>query len=286
MSITILPNQLQPGDVLLFHSTGFISDMIRLFDGSQYSHAAFFNGQKVVEAIASGIAERPLEESVSGAKYVDVYRFISADGHKLGDTGYPAQPLLNTAARFVAEADRYAYEQLILLAALASTRRIPVVSDIPFLRWILRNILDNAAEIVAKIVAAGREPMICSELVYRCYTESGAQYDLAIRGADTFAARAQALPVLSGTAAADATASREAEAIQAELDTFMAKYLRAKARGRIATQTKGRKARAKRGGQPAAANADETTVMAVADFVTPRDLHDSADLSFAGTLQA
>ena len=51
----VLPNQLQPGDVLLYHGTGFISDMIRLFDGSDYSHAALFNGQNVVEAIASGI---------------------------------------------------------------------------------------------------------------------------------------------------------------------------------------------------------------------------------------
>ena len=220
----VLPNQLQPGDVLLYHGTGFISDMIRLFDGSDYSHAALFNGQNVVEAIASGITARSLTESVAEAKYVDVYRFISGDGqHKLGEAGYPAQPILDTAAQFVAKADRYAYEQIVLLAALAGTRRIPVVSDIPFLRWILRNILDNAADVINKIIAAGKEPMICSELVYRCYTESGPQYDLIIRGADTLAMRARSIPPLGGSAAAAAAGgqSHDAAAIQAELDDFV-----------------------------------------------------------------
>lgn len=189
MSNPVSPNQLQPGDVLLYRGNGFISNMIRLFDGSQYSHAAFYNGQNVVEAIASGIAERSLATSVE-ATPVDVYRFISTDGHKLGDAGFGVQPVLDTSAGFVAKADRYAYEQILLLAALAGSRRIPVVSDIPFLHWILRNILDNAAEVLAKIVADGKEPMICSELVYRCYTESGPQYDLLIRGADTLYNRA------------------------------------------------------------------------------------------------
>ena len=285
MSNKLPANQLLPGDVLLYHGNGFISEMIRLFDGSQYSHAAFFNGQKVVEAIASGITARPLAESVSGAKYVDVYRFISNDGHRLGDSGYAAQPVLNTAGQFVAKADRYAYEQLVLLAALAGSRRIPVVSDIPFLRWILRNILDNAAEIISKIVAAGKEPMICSELVYRCYTESGPQYDLVIRGADTLATRARALPVLGGSLAASAGHSQEAEAIQVELDAFMAKYQRAKIQGRMAANAKaGKPARKKKGG--VAASSADGLALAVADFVTPRDLRDSPDLTLLGTLQA
>jgi hypothetical protein len=285
MSNKVLPNQLQPGDVLLFHGTGFISEMIRLFDGSQYSHAAFYSGQKVVEAIGSGITSRPLAESVSGAKYVDVCRFISKDGHRLGDAGYAAQPVLNTAGQFVAKADRYAYEQLVLLAALAGSRRIPVVSDIPFLRWILRNILDNAAEIISEIVAAGKEPMICSELVYRCYTESGPQYDLVIRGADTLAARARSLPVLGGSLAASAGHSQEAEAIQAELDAFMAKYQRAKIQGRMAANAKAGKPAGKKKGGVAATSAGGMA-LAVADFVTPRDLRDSPDLTLIGTLQA
>ena len=287
MSENVLPNQLLPGDVLLFHGTGFISDMIRLFDGSQYSHAALFTGQKVVEAISTGITASDLakDESIIKAEYVHVYRFISNDGHRLGDTGYAVQPILNTAGQFVAKADRYAYEQILLLAALAATRRIPVVSDIPFLRWMLRNILDNAAEVVAKIVAAGKEPMICSELVYRCYTESGPQYDLVIRGADTLAARMQARLLLSQAAIAPGGNLQEAEALQAELDAFLAKYERAKLKGRLAAKVKGGKTVGKRGGINTASSTIGSTALAVADFVTPRDLRDSPDLSLVGTLQ-
>ena len=287
MSQKIPPGQLQPGDVLLYHGRGFISDMIRLFDGSEYSHAAFFNGQKVVEAIGSGIAARELAQSVGEAKYVDVYRFVSSDGKHLGDSGYAAQPILDTAGRYVAAADRYAYEQIVLLAVLASTRRIPVVSDIPFLRWMLRNVLDNAADVLSRIVAAGKEPMICSELVYRCYTESGPQYDLIIRGADTLAMRTLALPTAIATATSATTLihTHEAAAIEAELDAFKAKYAIAKRAGRAATVRVG-KAPTKKSAKTTARTAADSMALAVADFVTPRDLRDSPDLYRVGTLQA
>ena len=278
MSNNIPPSQLLPGDVFLLHGNGFISDMIRLFDGSQYSHAAFFDGSNVVEAIESGVTATPLAQcqSVAEAEYVHVYRFISQDGHQLGDPGYGVQPLLDTAAQYVAAGERYAYEQILLLAVLAATRRMPVVSDIPFLRWLIRNVTDNAADIIAKVVAAGKEPMICSELVYRCYTESGPQYDLLIRGADTMAARMQALPPMGS--------SPEAEAIRSDLDAFLAKYHRAKLRARVATQPTTRK-KPRKGKTAGAHAAGALAPMAVADFVTPRDLRDSPDLTLAGALQ-
>ncbi|MGZ4962281.1 MAG: hypothetical protein ACXWC8_06975, partial [Limisphaerales bacterium] len=234
----VTPDQLQPGDVLLYHGKGMVSEFIRLFDGSQYSHAALFDGQQVIEAISPGVTGRPLKQSIAGATYVDVYRFISNDGHKIADPGYPAQPITGAGAKFLAQADRYAYEQIVLLAVLAATRRMPVISDIPFLRWMLRNILDNAAEALNRIIARGKEPMICSELVYRCYTQSGPQYDIQIRGADTMAMRVASTPPMAATATTD----HDAVAIQAQLDAFLAKYQLAKGRSRSST-TKGKSKR-------------------------------------------
>jgi hypothetical protein len=290
MSTKVSPTQLQAGDVLLYHGSGLISDLIRKFDGSDYSHAALYNGVAVVEAIGSGITARGLKESVAGAKYVDVYRFVSGDGqHHLGDQGYSPEPILETAAGFVATADRYAYEQILLLALLASTRRIPLISDIPFLQWLLRNVLDNAAELLSKLIAAGKEPMICSELVYRCYTQSGPQYDLLIRGADTLAMRAQAAPppALSASASPATATSHDSAAIQADLDTYLAKY--AIAKGRRASAAVRPKAisdgAAKTAPLLAAANSP-LAALAVADFVTPRDLRDSPDLYKFGTLES
>jgi hypothetical protein len=131
--------------------------------------------------------------------------------------------------------------------------------------------------------------MICSELVYRCYTESGPQYDLIICGADTLAMRARSIPpmgVSAGTLATAAGQSHDATAIQAELDIFMAKYALAKHRGRSPANAKAGKPKNKRGSGLAATASDGTTALAVADFVTPRDLRDSPDLYKIGTLLA
>ena len=126
--------------------------------------------------------------------------------------------------------------------------------------------------------------MICSELVYRSYTQSGPQYDILIRGADTLAKRVESLPpVTTGLAGA---APHDAAAIQEELDTFMTKYALAKRRSQAAVASKGGRATGKGKANLPAPVAKGPAALAVADFVTPRDLRDSPDLYKVGTLQA
>jgi hypothetical protein len=48
-------DQLQRGDVLLFHGNGWLSSMIRLLDGSEYSYAGIYDGSMVVEAETVGL---------------------------------------------------------------------------------------------------------------------------------------------------------------------------------------------------------------------------------------
>jgi hypothetical protein len=275
----IRPADLQPGDVLLYHGTGLISNLIRLFDGTEYSHAGFWRGDAVIEALGKGIVSNPLKTSVAGAKYVDVYRFLGTDPRKgLGPPHYPAPPVIAVADKFAAHPERYAYEQILLLALLAGTRRIPV----PGLGFILRKVLDPAAEVLGRIIAAGRQPMICSELVYRCYVQAGAKYFLRIRGADI--ARAHAAAVMAGSTPPDAAlaytsgesglAMAEDLAFEEEAAAFLESYLAAH--------------EPEPGAKPAGAGlADEGGVQlqAVADFVTPGDLKKSPNLQFAGTLR-
>src|SRR5262245_10942981 len=138
----ITPEELQLGDVLLYRKTGLISRLICLFDGSEYSHASVYDGKQVVEAVSHGVMGNTPADSAAHAEFVDVYRFISDDLKPLGSAKYPAEPVAERIQYYLDEGDRYGYEQLLLLALLTTTRRIPGISSIPWLRSMVRTVLD------------------------------------------------------------------------------------------------------------------------------------------------
>jgi len=145
-----------------------------MFDGTKYNHAAIFDGKNVIEAVGTGVETHSLRKATMDAEFVGVCR-LKKGGKFLGESKLPYLPVGKTIARFQKERDRYAYEQILLLAVLALTRRVPIL----MLRWIL----DHAASVIAKITSGGREPMICSELVYRCFLGAGDLYSPEILGA-------------------------------------------------------------------------------------------------------
>jgi hypothetical protein len=271
---------LKPGDILLYHGTAQISWLIRLFDGGQYSHASIYDGHQTVEALDPGIVHQGVADSVKGAKYVDVYRFVDAKGRKLRDPGCPDQPVLDRINYYLQNPQRYAYEDILLLAMLASTRQIPVVSWIPGLNLLIRDLLDHAAEVLAKLTAAGKTPVICSALVYRCYHEAdaGGEYNILISGADVLAAaRAaevhSALAATVGLSSAAVSGAGINDPLAAQKQDFLARY--ASLAG-ASTPSVASLAAARASGMAGAA--------AVAEFVTPRDLEKSRSLYMVGTL--
>ena len=164
----ITVSQLQPGDVLLYHRTAFMSRLIQLFDGTSFSHASIFDGENVVEAIGSGVVVRSVHDSTFDAEYVKVFRLFKS-GNVLGSPELPYDPVGQKGIDwFKNNPQRYAYEEILLLAVLAITRRVPL----PF----VRPILDHAAGVIVAIIAQGKQPVICSELVYRCFLNAGDQY--------------------------------------------------------------------------------------------------------------
>lgn len=218
---TIQPGKLEPCDVLLYYGTGWISDLIREFDGGPYSHAAIWNGKHVIEAGADGVKKRTLKTSVRGAKYVDVYRWIDDDGQPLGSAGYPPEPIVHRIEHYREEGDRYAYEALLLLALLTTARRVS--ADIsPLLARILRAFLDEAFSLLTDLMADGKEPMICSELVYRCYTEADAgKYAIGIPGLTALAlatAEGVMTPMSAALAAQPVVAAPEIIALQRDAE--------------------------------------------------------------------
>jgi len=127
MSTFVTPAELLPADILLYQGTSFLDKLIRLFDGTEYSHSSIYDGSKVLEAILNGVELRDIAKSVAdiggggSTGDVDVFRFVSQDGKHIGDSDYPAAPILARLAYYQAEHDEYAYEALLLLAVLTTT---------------------------------------------------------------------------------------------------------------------------------------------------------------------
>ncbi len=173
---------LQPCDVLLCRGEGLFSDMIVLLDGGTYSHAALYAGKidgkhYVIQATGRGIVCDPIQK-IQCETFVDVFRF-NKDEHKLGEENYPYKPILDVGQAYVESHVKYANDHLLLLAILGVTREIPLDS---FSKKVLRKVLDNATDLIFKLLDKGIRPMVCSELVYRCFDEADGneKYQLSI----------------------------------------------------------------------------------------------------------
>ncbi len=187
-------SQLMPGDILLYRGTGLISDAIRLFDRSQVSHSALFIGRRdakgraVGEAIREGVIRRELRNSIEHAEWVESRRLKEAPA--------TLDPVLERAAYYLDRGERYAFEQVLLLAFLCMTRNLV---DSPVLGGLVRETLDAAAAFLLRLFDRGRQPMICSEFVFRCYGESlpGA-IDLSARAPGTLRFGEREVPIGAG----------------------------------------------------------------------------------------
>jgi len=135
------------------------------FDGTDVSHAGLFLGKdsagkpKVGEAIGAGLISQDLDLSIQG-KEVHARRLKTYPG--------TMDPVLAVATDYIANKNRYAHEQILLLAVICLIRKVPVT---PGLHLLLRRVIDSATSFLLGL-ASNKEPMICSEFVYRCYDEA------------------------------------------------------------------------------------------------------------------
>jgi hypothetical protein len=188
MPATSPPILLAPQDVLLFRGTGLMSKLIILLDGSPYSHAGlYWDGDSVAEALGSGLTVRPLAVSEAGHTIVTCAR--------LAIPASDMSPVHRAADRYVATGERYAYEQILLLGFLCLTRKLPFA---PSLKRLVRKILDQAAELLNKLAEGGKQPLICSEFVFRAYDEADPRphdaYEIEVDGTRSDAIRSLGTP--------------------------------------------------------------------------------------------
>jgi hypothetical protein len=159
--------ELMPGDVLLSRSKGLISDAIRFIDRSEVSHAGLFlgryegKGRTVGEAIREGVIRRELSKSIEHAEWVE--------SRRLKEPPASLDPVLDRAGFYLQRGERYAFEPILLLVFLCITRNLCGSS---ILGKLIRETLDAASAFLLRLFNTGREPMICSEFVFRCYGEA------------------------------------------------------------------------------------------------------------------
>lgn len=243
---------LRPADVLMVRGTTTLARLIRQFDGGSYSHAALWDGTQIIEAVKQGVIARPMAISLRRLDVVDVFRYAPLPGMEGPPPGVLEMAVGEQARHWAAQGERYAYEQIVLLAVLSLLRRGELP---PQHRRLVRSVADRAAARLAELAAAGRQPMICSELVYRCFAhaEPAGQWTLALAHTEAPAEEEPPAPE-----EAEAKSSAPAPNMEAARD----RLLNALARVRPATDPR-----------------------VEPDFVTPADLEHSPSLQRLGRLK-
>ena len=168
----ITVDKLKPGDVLLYRGNSRIARAIRYFDGTDVNHAGLYLGKdkgedKVGEVLFQGVITRSLHESIQDCEWVKVVR------HQVSDAGDDMVPVIKKAECYLKRKDRYAFEQILLLALVCSAQRIDY-SNSPALKAIAHAATTTAKKVfsVMQKIKPNCEPMICSEFVYRSFDEA------------------------------------------------------------------------------------------------------------------
>ena len=298
-------HDLSPGDVFLYHGHNILGWAIRLLDGTDVNHAAIYLGDgKVGEALGQGVVQTELAQSVQGS-VVRVFRHVQPPSDM--------KPVVGEAQAILKDGHSYAYDQILLLALLSITRKLPLPH---LMSGLLRGILDKAASLLANLAPEKRKPMICSEFVYRCYdqalTSDPAPYKIKIAGAlkamgtsssridpESLIARLSATPSLDAVTKAPVdTTPPSLEKIEYDLEDFKKKVDSGQEKGivtdailaKVLEELSGHIVNfvwnylAALGQSPATSKGIADLFRAQPDFVTPGDLFKSPSLDGVGQI--
>ena len=200
----------------------------------------------------------PVELEVNAQEYVDVYRFKSHGGDRLGDPGWGVDPLKDKAYEYRDSNTEYAYYALILLAFLVVIRKGPIP------RWqriLLAYLVKAANWLLKKLRREKKEFVVCSEFVYRIFDEATPPSQYTIKVGDIISLSALAAP--AGLMGAP---QKPADSFEKASQEFLRLYFQNKPQLSASAQ---------------AINPPSVT----ADFITPRNLERSRSVELIGRLR-
>lgn len=162
-------HDLIPGDLILCHGKGFISNTIMIMEEANYSHSAIYYGDgQIMHAYPPELCITSIDFLFKEEKFLDAFRLIK-DGKEFGSPDFSADNVLKVGEQYVAKKEQYAMSHLYLLALVAFTRDIPMpLND----KLKIRERVDNKMQQLFNKIDKGKLPMVCSEFVYRCYAEA------------------------------------------------------------------------------------------------------------------
>jgi hypothetical protein len=141
----------------------------------------------LAEAGGKGLQKRAIPRP-GGGEFIRVHRLQAST---------ELDPVVNRATALLNEGHLYAYQQIVLLAVLCLTRRIPGPR---LARRMVRSALDHAAKAVMDLLPVGATWMICSEYVYSSFHDAvegdSDVYELSVAGVSFGAPAAGGEPTL------------------------------------------------------------------------------------------
>jgi len=151
-------DQLLPGDIILDRGNNYIASAISYFDTSPYTHSLIYaGGNEVIHATRLGVEVKPIVDAFIYSKYFQVFRLI--------DNKISLNKVIDNAKRF--EGRSYGTDQIILLALLLASSRVAYTLKVgAFARAIFEK-----ASLLLLSYRDDETCVICSELVYRSFTE-------------------------------------------------------------------------------------------------------------------
>ncbi len=162
-------NELLPGDLILCHGKGFISNSIMIMEEANYSHSAIYYGNnEILHAYPPELCKINIEFLFKEEKFLDAFRLVK-DGFEPGMPGFPVDPILEVGLNYIAEKEKYAMSHLYLLGLVAFTRDIPLPTEE---KVKLRQRIDKTMQKLFEKIDHNKLPMVCSEFVYRCFSEA------------------------------------------------------------------------------------------------------------------
>lgn len=155
----------EPANILCYRSDDLVARAIRFFDDAEVDHTGLLiNADTVGESVGGeGLVQRSLKDSMAAKRE-------RADVMELASPPPSMDPVLAKANELLSKGADYAYGQIALLAGICFLRRID--ESRPLMRRLAKAAIDRAAAFVRWCQSNGKQPMICSEFVYRCYDEA------------------------------------------------------------------------------------------------------------------
>ena len=177
---------IKPGDVLLMtrddstfiklfcHCVGFLDN----YDGKpSVCHAAIINRDgNCVTMWMDGLEVVSVVDELKGCGVCYQYRWV--------DASTDLTPVLATIDRYTAVDPPYAWMDYALLPFIAYSRKIASKSLSLLQQAELRAAIDACCEHIEGWIRVNKSAVICSELVYRCFVESGLHPEILMSAPD------------------------------------------------------------------------------------------------------